>query len=129
MESDSRGRVNTNGIGDQLWVRGDEEQLGFALKTLLRGLCRETSPDTPIHVEAPAADELLFRSVGGGATAQQKLHGLLDHTTNGDEPPSLDFIMADALMRRNGGSSRIEREQDTLSVRVKFAGVEPATNE
>jgi len=125
---DLRGRVQTNGIAGKLWIRGDQEQLGFALKALLRGLCRETGPETPIHVDAPSAAELCFRSARG-ASAQQKLHGLLDHATNGSGPPSLDFIMTNALMRRNGGSSHLDRDQQTLSVRLKFASAEPTTNE
>ena len=128
MEADLRGRVKVNGIPRKLLVRGDEEQLGFALRTLLRGLCRETAADAAVHVETASDDELVFRSTSGG-TAQQKLHGLLDHAANGVSPPSLDFIMGDALMRRNGGSSRIQRDDETVKIRVKFAAAEPGTHE
>ena len=127
MDETLRARVKLNGIAPKQWIRGDEEQLGFALRSLLRGLCREMTGDAAVHVTSAGAD-LVLQSDGGGGP-QQKLAGLLDHSANGHTPASLDFIMADALLRRNGGSTRLERSNETLNVRLKFAAAEPGTHE
>jgi hypothetical protein len=127
MDESLRVRVKVNGIAAKQWIRGDEEQLGFALRSLLRGLCREMTGDAAVHVTSAGSDLVLQSDSGGGP--QHKLAGLLDHSANGQPPASLDFIMADALLRRNGGSTRLERANDTLNVRLKFAAAEPGTHE
>ena len=77
----------------------------------------------PMSVELSPSGELTFNG-GGGGGMQQKLHGTLDQASNGSVPWSLDLMMAEALIRRNGGSSRIVREQDQLQVRVSFPSPE-----
>jgi signal transduction histidine kinase len=118
-----RERVKTNALSAKLVVRVDEDQLTFALKSLIRGLSREIPVDAPISVELSPSGELTFNG-GGGGGMQQKLHGTLDQASNGSVPWSLDLMMAEALIRRNGGSSRIVREQDQLQVRVSFPSPE-----
>jgi signal transduction histidine kinase len=118
-----RERIKTNALSAKLVVRVDEDQLTFALKSLIRGLSREIPVDAPISVELSPSGELTFYGGGGGGT-QQKLHATLDQASNGSVPWSLDLMMAEALIRRNGGSSRIAREQDQLQVRVSFPSPE-----
>jgi Sigma-54 interaction domain/His Kinase A (phospho-acceptor) domain len=118
-----RERVKTNALSAKLVVRVDEDQLTFALKSLIRGLSREIPVDAPISVELSPSGELTFNGGGAGGT-QQKLHATLDQASNGSVPWSLDLMMAEALIRRNGGSSRIVREQDQLQVRVSFPSPE-----
>jgi hypothetical protein len=127
MEESLRARIKLNGIAAKQWIRGDEDQLGFALRSLLRGLCREMTGEASVRVTSAGADLVIATEGGGGP--QQKLAGLLDHAANGNAPPSLDFIMADALLRRNGGSTRLERTNDAVNVRLKFATAEPGTHE
>jgi signal transduction histidine kinase len=118
-----RERVKTNGLTGKCMVRADEEQVTFALKSLVRGLCREIPLDASILVDVSPGGDLVFHSSAGGGM-QQKLHGTLDHESNGNTPWSLDLMMAEALIRRNGGSSRIVREQDELQVHVSFPNPE-----
>jgi signal transduction histidine kinase len=124
-----RERVKTNGLPSKQMVRFDEDQLTFALKALVRGLCREIPMDAFIRVDLSPEGELVFRSSGGGGGGmQQKLQSALDHESNTSAPWSLDLIMADALIRRNGGSSRIVRDQSELQVRVSFPSAERGTD-
>jgi transcriptional regulator of acetoin/glycerol metabolism len=123
QESRIRERVKTSGLSAKHVVRVDEDQLTFALRSLLRGLSREIPLDASISVELSPGGELIF-ACGGGGGMQQKLHGTLDQASNGSVPWSLDLMMAEALIRRNGGSSRIVREQDQLQVRVSLPSPE-----
>jgi len=118
-----RERIKTNALPTKLVVRVDEDQLTFALKSLIRGLSREIPADAPMSVELSPSGELTFNG-GGGGGMQQKLHGTLDQASNGSVPWSLDLMMAEALIRRNGGASRIVREKDQLQVRVSFPSPE-----
>ena len=118
-----RERVKMNGLSGKHSVRVDEEQVGFALKALLRGLAREIPHDASIRVELSPQGELVFHSSAAGGV-QQKLAGTLDHESNGNAPWSLDLMMAEALIRRNGGSSRIQRDHDQLQVRVTLPSPE-----
>ncbi len=118
-----RDRVKTSALSAKHVVRVDEDQVAFALKSLIRGLSREIAVDAPISVELSPSGELTFHC-GGGGGMQQKLHGALDQASNGNVPWSLDLMMAEALIRRNGGSSRIVREQDQLQVRVTLPSPE-----
>jgi transcriptional regulator of acetoin/glycerol metabolism len=120
-EARVRDRVKTDGVPGNLVWRVDEEQLAFAFGSLLRGLCRETPSEAPVSVALGGPGELVFSAGVGGGT-QPKLHGMLDHQTNGSR--SLDFIMAEALIRRNGGSSEIVRRPDQLNVHVTFSNLE-----
>ena len=124
-EARVRDRVRTDGVPGNLVLRVDEEQLAFAFGSLLRGLCRETPADSPVSVVLGGSGELVFAAGAVGGT-QQKLHGMLDHQANGAR--SLDFIMAEALIRRNGGSSEIVRHPDQLKVHVKFPTLERETD-
>jgi signal transduction histidine kinase len=123
QESRIRERVKTSGLSAKHVVRVDEDQLTFALRSLVRGLAREVPHDATISVELSPSGELIFAS-GGGGGMQQKLHGTLDQASNGSVPWSLDLMMAEALIRRNGGTSRIVRDQDQLQVRVSFPSPE-----
>jgi hypothetical protein len=123
QEGRLRERVKTSGISAKHVVRVDEDQLTFALRSLVRGLSREVPLDASISVELSPGGELIF-ACGGGGGMQQKLHGALDQASNGSVPWSLDLMMAEALIRRNGGTSRIEREQDQLKVWVTFPSPE-----
>jgi hypothetical protein len=130
IEADEPGvreRVKLNGIPGKAFVRVDEDQIAFALRSLLRGLCRESPENVPISVDLTPSGDLVFVS-GTGAGTQQKLRGNLDHQQNGGGLRSLDFIMAEALIRRNGGSSRVVREQDRIRVRVNFPNLELAAD-
>ena len=118
-----RERVKTNGLSPKQMVRVDEDQLTFALKSLVRGLCREIPMDASILVDLSPEGELVFHSSAGGGM-QQKLQSALDHEINASAPWSLDLMMADALIRRNGGSSRIVRDQGELQVRVSLPNTE-----
>jgi signal transduction histidine kinase len=122
-----RERVKANGLSSKQMVRFDEDQLTFALKSLVRGLCREIPMDAFIRVDLSPEGELVFHSSAAGGM-QQKLQSALDHEGNANAPWSLDLIMADALIRRNGGSSRIVREQSELQVRVSFPSAERGTD-
>jgi transcriptional regulator of acetoin/glycerol metabolism len=122
-----RERVKTNGLPSKQMVRFDEDQLTFALKSLVRGLCREIPMDAFIRVDLSPEGELVFHSSAAGGM-QQKLQSALDHEGNASAPWSLDLIMADALIRRNGGSSRIVRDQSELQVRVSFPSAERGTD-
>jgi len=126
-EAGVRQRVKLNGIPAKVFLRVDEDQIGFALTSLLRGLCRESPENAPISVDLSPSGDLVFASSTGAGT-QQKLRGTLDHQQNGGGPRSLDFIMAEALIRRNGGSSRVVREQDRIRVRVSFPNLELAAD-
>jgi len=117
-----RERVKTNGVTGKFVVRADEEQVTFAFKSLLRGLSREIPLDASISIDVSPGGEVVFHSNAGGGM-QQKLHGTLDYE-NGNTPWSLDLMMAEALIRRNGGSSRIVRETDELQVHVSFPNPE-----
>jgi transcriptional regulator of acetoin/glycerol metabolism len=123
QEGRIRDRIKTNALSAKHVVRVDEDQVAFALKSLIRGLSREIPVDAPISVELSPSGELTFHC-GGGGGMQQKLHGALDQASNGNVPWSLDLMMAEALIRRNGGSSRIVREQDQLQVRVALPSPE-----
>ena len=122
-EARVRERVRTNGLVGKCMVRADEEQVTFAFKALLRGLCREIPHDASISVDVSPEGQLVFHSNAGGGM-QQKLHGTLDQEANGNTPWSLDLMMAEALIRRNGGSSRIVRDPDELQVHVSFPSPE-----
>ena len=118
-----RERVKTNGLTGKHMVRVDEEQITFAFKSLVRGLCREIPLEASILVDVSPGGDLVFHSSASGGM-QQKLHGTLDQETNSNTPWSLDLMMAEALIRRNGGSSRIVRQSDELQVHVSFPSPE-----
>jgi len=86
-------------------------------------LCREIPLDASIVVDVSPGGDLVFHSSASGGM-QQKLHGTLDQETNSNTPWSLDLMMAEALIRRNGGSSRIVRQSDELQVHVSFPSPE-----
>lgn len=122
-ESRLRERVKMNGLSTKQVVRFDEQQLAFALKSLVRGVCREIPAEAVIRVELSPEGELVFHSNASGGM-QQKLQSALDHESDGSAPWSLDLMMADALIRRNGGSSRIVRSRGQLQVRVTLPSPE-----
>ena len=125
-EARIREQVKTNGVPPDLRARIDAEQIVFAFKALLRGLARELPSETPILVELAPSGDLVFASTGSGAA--QKLQAVLDHDQDGAGPRSLDLIMAEALIRRNGGSSRMVRDRDRLEVRLSFPTLERGSN-
>lgn len=122
-----RERVRLNGVTGELRLRVDEEQFAFALRSLLRGLSREIADDASIQVDVSPGGGLLFQSSAAGGP-RQKLHEALDHEANGRSPISIDFLMADALIRRNGGSSEILRSRDRVQVRLNLPNLERVAN-
>ncbi len=122
-----RERVQLNGVTAELRLRADEEQFGFALQSLLRGLGRETAEDAPIQVDLSPEGVLVFHSSAANGS-RQKLQQALDHQANGRSPISLDFLMADALIRRNGGSSEICHGGDQVHVRLNLPNLERVGN-
>ncbi len=117
-EASLRQRVQMNGIPPSAEVRGDEEQLLFAFGSLLRGFLRELPGDTGIMLDWLPSGELVFRSRATGIT--RKLRGLLDHGKAVDAESSLDFVLADTLIQRNGGTCRTVRVDDHLEVRLSL---------
>lgn len=117
-EASLRQRIHMNGIPPTVEVRCDDEQLVFAFRSLIRGLLRELPGDTGIVLDCLPSGELVFRSKATGIT--RKLQGLLDHGKASESEPSLDFVLADTLILRNGGACRIVRVGDQLEVRVSL---------
>lgn len=117
-ESSLRQRVQMNGLPPGVELRGDEEQLVFAFRCLIRGLLRELPADTGIVLDWLAPGELVFRSKAAGIT--RKLQSLLDHGKAAESESSLNFVLADTLIQRNGGTCRTVRSGDHLEVRVSL---------
>jgi signal transduction histidine kinase len=118
-----RDRVRMNGDTGTYRVRGDVDQLTFALRAVLRFLSRETAEEAPIHVDISPTEGLVFRSdLGDGARGNSDGDGNAEAEVS--VPNSLDFILADALVRRHQGTTRILRRQSQLQVRVKLPTLE-----
>lgn len=121
-----RDRVSMNVAAETYRVRADADQLTFALRSVLRGLSRETAEEAPIHIDVSPTDGLVFRS---HLAAEPPGHASDDAHADAEAevsvPNSLDFILADALVRRHEGVTRILRRQGELHVRVRLPGLEP----
>jgi signal transduction histidine kinase len=112
-----RSRVHANGIPPGVEVRVDEDQALYALRALVRALSRELPAEGGIVLDWDPSGELVLRSKATGVS--RKLQALLDEGTAADSTGiSLDFVLADALVRRGGGSMRTVRAGDQLEVHL-----------
>lgn len=118
-----RDRVKLDGEAGRYRMRGDADQLTFALRSLLRGLSREIPEQAAIHVDVSPPGDVVFSSeTGPEATPRWRAAGEAE-----DEPGlqhSLDFIMADALVRRHEGATHVSRDRNALEVRLHFPSLE-----
>lgn len=116
-------RIHVNGAVGKDQVRGDEAQITFALRSVLRGLCREILEEAPIHVDVSPGGELVF-SANAAPGHHESAEGGADSERASAWPNSLDFILADGLVRRHGGSTRVVRQRGQLQIRLSLPGLE-----
>lgn len=121
-----RNRVTMNASAEMYRIRADADQLSFALRSVLRGLGRATAEETPIHIDVSPPDGLVFRSRLAAVMPDDACDDAqADTEAEASTPNSLDFILADALVRRHEGVTRILRKQGQLQIRVSLPGLEP----
>ncbi|MGH7856814.1 MAG: histidine kinase dimerization/phospho-acceptor domain-containing protein [Candidatus Binatia bacterium] len=112
----ARERVHSNGLPADFLVVVDEEQLVFAVRALIRGLARELPADAAIMLSCRASNEVVLRADAPGLKG--KLQGLLYHENGSGSETSLHFVLAEALVQRNGGTCRIVRESDSIEAHL-----------
>ncbi|MGH7898558.1 MAG: histidine kinase dimerization/phospho-acceptor domain-containing protein, partial [Candidatus Binatia bacterium] len=75
-----REQLRLNGLSKGARVHVDEEQMVFALKTLIRGLARELPTEASIVVDLAANGDLVFSAAG---PTSGRLGAVLDHDRDG----------------------------------------------
>lgn len=113
-----RDRVSLDGVPPGVRILGDEEQLVFAFRALTRGILRQLPDEASIVLGWRASGELVFSSKTTGMA--RRVQTLLGHEVDDEPDTSLDFVLAQMLIHRNGGSCRIARQADQLEVRVSL---------
>ncbi|MGH7820404.1 MAG: hypothetical protein ACREQ9_11560, partial [Candidatus Binatia bacterium] len=112
----ARDRVQTNGVPTDSRVVVDEDQMVFAVRALVRGLARELPADAPIVLSCVASNEVVLRANVPGAKG--KLQSVLYNENGSASEPSLHFVLADALVQRNGGTCRIVRGAESIEAHL-----------
>jgi len=92
----------------------DREQLTYALRAILGGVAREAPADDAVRVDASGQDgvSIEFDDRHGSA-------GRLRHVALGDggtEVLPLPFVLARAVLERNGGALALQRQSDGRAV-------------
>jgi DNA-binding NtrC family response regulator len=100
-------RVEHNGRGSSA-VDVDEAQILFALRSLLAGLVHDLVPHEPLRVAVTDAGTLELR-VRAERTIAERLTAYVEETPDNPaaETPPLPFVLASALIRRNGGALEV----------------------
>lgn len=95
--------VERNGVGAGT-VEADEDQVGFALRSLFRGLVPDLVAEAPIlmRAAAPGAVELQVRT--DSSTAARLAAWVEPRNGRHSETPPLAWALAAAVLARNGGS-------------------------
>ena len=118
VEPRVREQVQLNGVFPGVRVHADEDQLVFALRALVRGLARELPADTGIVLDTPQPGTLVLHARGAGNV--RTLQSVLNHDSAGESETSLHVALAEALIRRNGGTCRVVRGSDSVEVRLSL---------
>jgi signal transduction histidine kinase len=115
-EAENRERLHSNGIPEDFRVMADEEQIAFAVCAAIRGLVRELPADTSIVLSSAASNEIVLRANVPGMKG--KLQNWLHHENGSGAENSLHFVLAEALVARNGGLFRVVRRVDSIEARM-----------
>ena len=114
--------VERNGVGVGP-VDADEAQVMFALRSLCRGLVSDLVPHTPIKIRGagPGVVEIEVRTE---ASTAARLSAWVEPRANGGvaETPPLTWVLAAALLGRNGGALKVSKGGDagTTVIRVDW---------
>ena len=100
-------------------VRGDPQQLGYALTNLVRALTRDLAPSTRLAVRFAAPDTLMLELPPDAGPAGSHLATLLDRPSDDASALPLGVAIANAVLERNG--AHVALGDDTPStVTVRF---------
>ncbi|MBP1689673.1 MAG: hypothetical protein H6Q34_246, partial [Deltaproteobacteria bacterium] len=113
--------VERNGVGVGP-VDADEAQVMFALRSLCRGLVSDLVPHTPIKIRGagPGVVEIEVRTE---ASTAARLSAWVEPRANGGvaETPPLTWVLAAALLGRNGGALKVSKgNAGTTVIRVDW---------
>jgi hypothetical protein len=92
----------------------DREQLTFALRAILEGVAREAPADDGVCIDASARDRVSIEFDDRHGSA-----GRLRRVALGDggaEVLALPFVLARAVLERNGGALALQRQSDGRAV-------------
>jgi signal transduction histidine kinase len=92
----------------------DREQLTYALRAILDGVARGAPPDDGVRVDASLGDRVSIEFDDRHGSA-----GRLRHVALGDggaEVLALPFVLARAVLERNGGALALQRQSDGRAV-------------
>ncbi|MGH7805954.1 MAG: histidine kinase dimerization/phospho-acceptor domain-containing protein, partial [Candidatus Binatia bacterium] len=112
----ARDRFSGNGVPAGVSIVADEDQAEFALRALLRGLCKQLSPNAPIVYQWVAPGGLRFDS--RAELSGIALHNVMGQGIREEILASLDFFVCRSLIERNRG--RVSAERDDAGVHVEL---------
>ncbi|MEA2627083.1 MAG: hypothetical protein QOD06_3128 [Candidatus Binatota bacterium] len=112
----ARSRVTFADVPEDVEVFVDPEQITFALRTLVRGMLRKLPEDAPIVLRWSARGELSLESAA--STSSSRLGSLLTHEAEEEAEVSLDTLLSQSLIQRNGGTFRASDSGERLEFRL-----------
>jgi DNA-binding NtrC family response regulator len=122
----SRGSVLEHGSVPRAMVRGDPQQLAYALTNLLRALTRDLAPKAPLKVRYEKPATLILTLPDGAVPLGSHLATLLDRPPDGSSAIPLGVAIAHAVFERNG--AHVAFADDTPStIIVRFTAADDQT--
>jgi DNA-binding NtrC family response regulator len=104
-------------------VRGDPQQLSYALTNLVHALARDLAPSSRLSVRYDEPAALAFELPSGTAPLDNRLATLLDHPSDGSLALPLGVAIANAVLERNGAQVALS-DRAASTVIVRFTPVE-----
>ncbi len=110
----------------QLFVHVDSGQVSYAIDNLLRVIVRDLGEGSTLAIRATEGPPAItFEFPTRHRSTSEKLADLLEHPADGTGAAgALGMVFADTLIRRNGGSVRIQPGTPTTTVTVTLPGQE-----
>ena len=122
----ARGAALEHATVPRIMVRGDPQQLAYALTNLVRALTRDLAPKTPLKVRYENPATLLITLPDGAAPLGSHLATLLDRPPDGASAVPLGVAIANAVLERNG--AQVAFADDTPStIIVRFTAADDET--
>lgn len=122
----ARGGALEHGTVPRVMVRGDPQQLAYALMNLLRALTRDLAPKAPLKVRYDHPATLIITLPDGASPFGNHLATLLDRPADGSSAIPLGVAIANAVLERNG--AQVAFADDTPStIIVRFAAADDQT--
>lgn len=116
----TRGVTLEQGPVPRVVVRGDPQQLAYALSNLLRALTRDLPPQSRLTVRSDELGAILVTLPDGAVPLSSHLATLLDRPPEGSTAIPLGVAIAHAVLARNGAQVAVA-DSTPLTLSVRFA--------